>query len=60
MTHVVTWTRNTKNDTEELTSNPSAANVMADDGEPHELTSCWSAASRETVLEVTVRRPPVG
>ena len=47
MTHVVTWTRNTKNDTEELMSKPSAANVMADDGEAHEHTSCWSAASRE-------------
>ena len=49
MIHVVTWTRNTKNDTEELTSKPSAANVMADEGEAHELTSCWSAASRESV-----------
>ena len=60
MTHVVTWTRDTKNDTEELTSKPSAVNVMADDGEPDELTSSWSAASKESVVEVTVRRPPVG
>ena len=57
MTHVITWTRNTKNDTEELTSKPSAANVMADDGEPYELTSFWSAASTESELEVTVSRP---